>query len=223
MLRLPDPDIWWVTEPSDQTTEFGAGLNYEVDASAFTYVDDYWINDTTNFAIDGNGLITSVTQLVVSTYGLQVWANDSLDNRINANFSVTVEDTTNPQISFHWGDQSLQYDEPFTLTIEANDTSGIDHWTISDTENFTFTEPTIYTIDLTNATFLQPGDYPLNVTVFDPYDNTDFTFFTITVDQPDIPPPPPPIPGFPIEAIAIGLVLSVSAIFLVRRHKRKIH
>jgi hypothetical protein len=32
---------------------------------------------------------------------------------------------------------------------------------------------------------------------------------------------PPPIPGFPLEAIGIGLATSVSAVFLVRRRRRR--
>lgn len=39
-----------------------------------------------------------------------------------------------------------------------------------------------------------------------------------TVGIPEIP-PIPPIPGFPIEAIALGLLLSLGAIFLVRRRR----
>jgi hypothetical protein len=307
LLRLPDPDIWWVSDPSNRIQEFGPAFSYDVSASAFTSVDEYWLNDTTTFAIDGTGLITNSTPLVVNVYNLQVWANDTLDNRINANISITIEAAAPPAwvqtpvdqnielgqvfvydlgatdrsgIDTWWINDTTTFaidqdgeitnvlslslgvygllvsvndtlgnvqsasftvavtdttDPVFTTTqiswpfdfgvdvtgviIEATDLDGIDHWTISDTTNFNFTVASSTSINITNILDLTADtSYPIDVTAFDASGNSNTLSITI-----DIGPAPPPIPGFPLMAIAFGLLLSLSVIMFVRRQKHKMN
>jgi hypothetical protein len=309
LLRLPDPDIWWVSDPSDQIQEFGPAFSYDISASAFTSIDEYWLNDTTTFAIDGTGLIANTTPLAVNIYQLQLWVNDTLDNRINANISITIEAAAPPAWVQAPVDQNLEYgqglsydlgvtdrsgidtwwindtttftinnaglitnvtglsigtwgilvsvndtlghvqsasftvavadttDPVFTttrtswdfafgtnvtgVTIVATDLDGIDHWTISDTTNFTFAQVSSTSISITNNTVLAAGSYPLDVTAYDASGNSNTLSITIVIEQPTT--PPPQIPGFPITAIALGLLLSVSAILFIRRQKQKKH
>ncbi|MFX1577092.1 MAG: hypothetical protein ACFFCF_07940 [Promethearchaeota archaeon] len=306
LLRLPDPDIWWVTEPSNRIQEFGPAFSYDTTASAFTGIDEYWLNDTSTFAIDGTGLITNSTPLAVNIYRLQLWANDTLDNRINANititieaaappawvqtptdqtlelgqdlsynldatdrsgldtwwindtttfaidnsglitntialavgvyglqvsvndtlgyiqsasFTVAVEDTTDPEITTTQTEWYFDYGVPVTgVIIEATDLDGIDHWTLSDTTNFNFTveSSTSTSISITNILPLNPStDYSLDITAFDPSGNSDTFSITISIG-------PGGIPGFPIAAVALGLLLSTGTIMFVRRRKRRL-
>lgn len=309
LLNIPDPDIWWITEPGNQIREFGIPFSYDTDASALTSIDDYWLNDTTTFAIDGTGLITNTTPPAVNIYSLQLWANDTLDNRINANisitieaaappawvqaptdqslelgqafiydldatdrsgldtwwindtttftidatgeiisilplslgayglqvsvndtlghvqtasFTLTVEDTTDPQITTTQNTWAFTFGHTVTgVTITATDLAGIDHWTISDTTNFNFTEPSSESISITNNTILAVGSYPLDVTAYDSSGNSDTHSIIIIIEQPD-PPPPPPIPGFPMAAVALGVLFSVGVILVIRHTKRRI-
>ena len=69
--------------------------------------------------------------------------------------------------------------------------------------------------------FLSNGTYYFRVRAIDnntlagPWSNVVSTY----IELPDF--TLPPIPGFPIEAIAIGLLLSLSAIFVIRRRKQQ--
>jgi hypothetical protein len=79
------------------------------------------------------------------------------------------------------------------------------------------------TVTTTNHAFifLSNGTYFFRVRAIDnntlagPWSNVVSTY----IELPDI--TFPPIPGFPIEAIAIGLLLSLSAIFVIRRRKQQ--
>ena len=51
-----------------------------MNATDISGIDDYWTIDTTNFQINGNGVITNTTTLVVDTYWLEVRAYDPYDN-----------------------------------------------------------------------------------------------------------------------------------------------
>jgi hypothetical protein len=78
-------------------------------------------------------------------------------------------------------DQILEYDEPLHLQLAAWDSSGIDHWWLSDSIHFTIDENGL----VRNATTLEPGNYLLTVSVFDPYGNSLSADFTITVEMPE--------------------------------------
>ncbi|MHA2425422.1 MAG: hypothetical protein ACXAEF_11590 [Candidatus Thorarchaeota archaeon] len=79
-------------EPTDQTISEGEGFMYVINATDVHYVDlNSWaVNDTVNFAIDRNGVITNATSLEPGVYGLEVSVADTWDNVRTATFSVTV-------------------------------------------------------------------------------------------------------------------------------------
>jgi hypothetical protein len=65
----------WSITPLDQTTECGNAFNCDLDASDLSGISSWEINDTTNFNIDSNGIITNVGTLAVGEYGLEVHDN----------------------------------------------------------------------------------------------------------------------------------------------------
>ncbi|MFX1389734.1 MAG: hypothetical protein ACFE9Z_06725 [Promethearchaeota archaeon] len=71
-LDITDPT--WNSIPEDQIIEFGADLSYDVDASDLSGIAYYWINDTINFSIDSNGLITNAISLGAGNYWLEIRA-----------------------------------------------------------------------------------------------------------------------------------------------------
>lgn len=48
----------WAPLPSDQFAEYYSPFQYNVDATDPSGIDSYWVDDTVNFQIDENGLIT---------------------------------------------------------------------------------------------------------------------------------------------------------------------
>ncbi len=84
-----DTPIWDQT-PTDQIIEYGEYFSYDVNASDFFGIDHYWINDTSNFYINNEGLIRSITILNVGEYWLEIRAYDPSDNFISAEIKITV-------------------------------------------------------------------------------------------------------------------------------------
>jgi len=53
-------DPTWDVTPVDRDLELGDALNYDLNASDLSGLDDWWLNDTTYFSIsDANGEITN--------------------------------------------------------------------------------------------------------------------------------------------------------------------
>jgi len=84
------PPTW--DEPlTDQTIEFGQSFFYDVNASDPSRIDRYWVDDTINFTIDGEGVITNNTALSIGDYRLLIYVNDMLGNENSAEIKITVE------------------------------------------------------------------------------------------------------------------------------------
>jgi hypothetical protein len=89
----------WDQIPADQTLEFGVLFLYDVNASDLSGIDHYWINDTTNFQIDGNGIITNVGTLPAGIYPLEIRAYDPYNNFCIVTIEITIlsENVPSPQ------------------------------------------------------------------------------------------------------------------------------
>jgi hypothetical protein len=103
-------DPTWDSPPTDQIVEYGNDLNYDLDASDLLGIASWEINDTINFNIDSNGIITNVGTLTVGDYGLEVRAYDPSGNYCSATFTVTVQDTTDPT----WDSPPTDQERPLT-------------------------------------------------------------------------------------------------------------
>jgi hypothetical protein len=182
----------WLTIPTDQSLAYGEKFEYQI-----TTIDpsgiDYWIlSDTVHFILsvsffDGGSTarITNNSVLELGSYGLEITVYDVYGNPLSATFEVNVvppeRDTNPPSWLAAPIDQILEYDEPLHLQLAAWDSSGIDHWWLSDSIHFTIDENGL----VRNATTLEPGNYLLTVSVFDPYGNSLSADFTITVEMPE--------------------------------------
>ncbi|MFX1476405.1 MAG: cadherin repeat domain-containing protein, partial [Promethearchaeota archaeon] len=79
----------WNPAPTDQTVLFGVPFSYDLNAT------DPWtltwaINDTTNFAIDQDGVVTNAVTLAVGVYALRITVTDPAGNALIGTFLVTV-------------------------------------------------------------------------------------------------------------------------------------
>jgi hypothetical protein len=81
----------WVTLPSDQTLGYHEPFAYQISASDLGGIDNYWIDDTTHFAISSAGIITNTSNVLPSgNYSLEARAYDPSGNYCSATFTITV-------------------------------------------------------------------------------------------------------------------------------------
>ncbi|MGY5881812.1 MAG: hypothetical protein RTV31_16295 [Candidatus Thorarchaeota archaeon] len=78
--------------PTDQVIAYGADFSYKLNATDFSGVVTWQLNDTTQFAISNEGLVTNETALEPGVYGLEVSVFDDDSYNRSVSFSVTVEE-----------------------------------------------------------------------------------------------------------------------------------
>ncbi|MGD2072629.1 MAG: hypothetical protein PVG65_03980 [Candidatus Thorarchaeota archaeon] len=87
----------WSHSLADKEIALGEPFYYDINATDQAGIDQYWIDDTQNFAIDDQGVISNISELVIGTYDVTVWVNDTLSNTQTGTFTLTVNaDTTEP-------------------------------------------------------------------------------------------------------------------------------
>jgi len=161
-----DPPIWEHTL-LNQIIEFGEELRYNLNASDTSGIDNWWTNNTNQFSISVNGVLTNATILPVGEYWLEVRAYDPYDNFCQATMKLIVQDTINPTWDVIISHQLIEHGNNFWYNLNASDLSGIAHWWTNDTDQFPITIDGV----LTNATILPVGEYWLEIRAYDPYDN----------------------------------------------------
>ncbi|MFX0055516.1 MAG: nitrous oxide reductase family maturation protein NosD [Candidatus Hermodarchaeota archaeon] len=93
IIRQPAADTTspsWVIASLTETLEFGEPFSKQMSAWDESNIENYWISDTVNFAIDESGLITNATILDVGVYSLEVRAYDPFANYCSATLIITV-------------------------------------------------------------------------------------------------------------------------------------
>jgi len=86
----------WDTIPEDQTIQYGMNFLYDVNASDLDKIERYEINDTINFIVDSNGIISNAVNLNPRVYWIEIKAFDSSNNFCNAIIKITVVSSKNP-------------------------------------------------------------------------------------------------------------------------------
>jgi hypothetical protein len=80
----------WDQMPEDQIIQEGDSLFYDVNASDASGV-AYSINNTVNFNITPEGIITNTSSLSLGVYPLEIRAYNSFNNSITATIHIRVE------------------------------------------------------------------------------------------------------------------------------------
>ena len=172
----------WIQAPSAQYVEFGDVFTYNLNVTDLSDINRWWLNDTERFSVDWNGRIRSYDILDIGQYGIAIYVNDTYGNTLSNTFTVIVRDTTAPILTVIVSDQVLDFGEPFNYSLAVFDISGIQQWEINNTISFNISEDG----RITNITILEPGAYPLNITVSDPHGNSFSITFTVSVLEPPI-------------------------------------
>ena len=220
--------IYFITEPQDFTVEYSHQCQRYYYMGAFYGYDQVWTSDPTHFTTSLDSpwgvSFSSISSLAIGTYPLTVYVNDSMNNIVSRSITISVEDTEGPMIDLQGSSMvDLEVGDTFQREVTATDPSGVDSWTINDTTAFSLTvnslgQSSSATIESTGT--LAEGEYFLEISVFDPYNNNNTRIFFITVEQP-YSPPPDGIPGFPFEALLIGLSLTLGLLIFIRRKAQK--
>jgi hypothetical protein len=82
----------WGHPLDDMEIALGDSFYYDFNATDNSGIDQWWINDTLNFAIDDDGTVTNIRDIVVGEYGISVGVNDTLGNTQTGTFTLTVEE-----------------------------------------------------------------------------------------------------------------------------------
>jgi hypothetical protein len=173
-----------IESAEDQVHEISSRFSYDLDAESLLGIDTWSLNDSSYFTIDSNGLIQNSSVVPVGVYGLAATVNDTLGRSKTAEFSVTVIDTSSPVWQPLPSDYILEYGRELHYELNAVDYSGISTYWLNDSRFSTSPAG-----ELTNATLLDLGDYPLTVFVNDTYGNTLSHEITITVEDTTDPDP----------------------------------
>ena len=127
-------------------------------------------------------------------------------------------DTTSPAWDFTPITQTIEFGTGFSYDLNASDLSGIDHWWINNTANFSINSIGV----VSNATTLSVGEYWLEIRACDPYNNYCTIVIKIIVqslptDGDDDDDTGPQELTFPMEnlLILIGIISGVAAIGII--------
>ncbi|MGY5852715.1 MAG: hypothetical protein RTU92_04030, partial [Candidatus Thorarchaeota archaeon] len=176
LLRLPDPPRW-VKEPEDQVIEYGTTFIYDLNATG-DYIEGWNVNDT-RFSIDEYGVLAAPSKLPIGNYVLEVRVNGSYDYDLIDEFLVTVQDTINPIWLTTPSNQLVEFGDDFSYALSAYDVSGIDSWTINNTDLFSVSDVGYLTSDAP----LDLGVYYLQILAYDPYGHQCEATISITVED----------------------------------------
>ncbi len=185
-------DIWIakiatpvLLDPAEnQIHEISAHFSYQLNATSPIGLDTWVLNDSTYFSISDEGLVQNASVVPVGMYGLAATVNDNYDRKKTTSFLVTVIDTSTPVWHPPPTDQMSEYGLEFYYDVDALDYSGVSTYWLNDTR-FSMSPAG----EITNATFLDLGDYPLAVSVNDTYGNALSQDLIVTVQ--DTTPPLP--------------------------------
>jgi len=88
----------FLTNPGDQIITTRDAFLLDLNASDYTGISTWWLNDTEHFTIDAGGVIENATILTYPVYGLAVSVNDTLGYTTTIEFRVSVQpfDTLSP-------------------------------------------------------------------------------------------------------------------------------
>ena len=173
----------WIVDPVLQVVELGDAWTYDLDATDVSGLDTWWLNDTTRFSIDGEGVISMNYPLPVGNYWLQVRVNDTAGNTLISIFEVQIQDTQAPEWAYQPGNQQIPYGDAFSYSVSAIDLSGIDYYWVNDTINFDIDE----TGTITNLVSLDCGTYNLEIRAYDNYGHYCAAIIVISVVDDTLP------------------------------------
>jgi len=163
ILPMKEPFITWSIAPSDVTIQYYEFLYMDLEAVSYGELAGYWVNNTAIVTIDGNGVLTNITEIPAGKYALEVRCLDHYGHYCSAVFMLTVLDSAGPEWIQEPVDQIVEVGEPFAYDLNATDFSGIHTWWLNDTGRFSVNSEGIVVANI----LLPVGIYHIRVSVND--------------------------------------------------------
>lgn len=157
----------WIEPPTDINIEFEERLFYDLNATDPFGLDTWWINGTSGFSINAEGIVTNTSLLEIGIYHLTIFVNDTYGNVLSTALMISVQDTTDPTWDYLPVTIVVELGQPLLYDFNASDRTMIASYWVNDSVNF-FIDNSGY---LSNATTLSIGSYPIEVRAIDEYDN----------------------------------------------------
>ena len=189
-LVYPPHPPEWTEPPTDKVVDYWSqSFYYDLNATAPSPI-TWSVNDTIRFTIDSNGILQTLSNLPVDSYGLRVKVTTIYGLYIIGTFRLIVQEVSLPEWIVGPSDFVIHEGEAFNEGLIVTDESGISTWSINNTIDFSLTVQQLNVsgynfgwllLQIINATILLEGNYPLNATVVDPYGNLLTGIFTVTV------------------------------------------
>ena len=133
-------------------------------------------------AWNGDEIVVNVDGLSVGEYNVTLVVYHVSGHWLANESTLTVVDTLPPTWTVTPEDQILEYNEALSYLLYASDPSGIT-WSVNDTATFAISAVGL----LTNATFLEPGVYYVEVTATDSFAHSITLTIMVTVNAPAAP------------------------------------
>ena len=124
----------WTEPLVDQSINEGDDFLYSLHADDHAGLGTWWVTDSTHFAINQEGTLTSVSPLAAGNYTVEVFVNDTLGNVGNSslvNFDVNLAPTHGTPIINATSVNNLTTDDLFCLnqsTLDAQQVVNIYTW-----------------------------------------------------------------------------------------------
>jgi hypothetical protein len=171
------PILKWTPTPTNQTSELGDVFSLQLHASSAVRVRYWWIDNQVDFSITQDGKLVNATSWQVDDYTVTIRAFDHIHNMVQATITISVVDTTDPSWVVAPTDQEVDYLEPFSYHLKADDLSSLTDWNVNNTVHFAISGDGL----VTNNSVLEIGIYSLGINVSDAYGNILEGEFRITV------------------------------------------
>ncbi|MFX1560538.1 MAG: hypothetical protein ACFFBL_08110, partial [Promethearchaeota archaeon] len=166
ILTVLDTDSpQWTQEPMDRIVEMGDPFYYDLNATDFSGLHTWWLNDTGRFSVSSEGIVTANILLPVGIYHIRVSVNDTLGQVLVGTISIEVVDTQAPVWVLVPDAVYVNYGEDTSLLIQAQDQSGIDHYWVNDTARFSVDADGV----VTSIVSLPCVEIPIEVRAYDSY------------------------------------------------------
>ncbi|MGY5881433.1 MAG: right-handed parallel beta-helix repeat-containing protein [Candidatus Thorarchaeota archaeon] len=169
----------WVEDPIHQTLEFDTPFVFDLNATDYSSISAFGINDTEHFVINIDGVITNATYLDIGVYPLGVWVNDTYGNTREHTIIVNIVDTTSPVWVITPTNQYVELGNDLSAQFSAWDSSGIGYWTVNNTSLFDASSTGV----IMSFGGLEISNYSLSVTCYDIYGNGITADFIVTVND----------------------------------------
>lgn len=182
-LPFEGPYITWDEVPTDIFLDHGEELSSQLYVNSYGEISYYWINDTTYFDINIDGILFNSTMLLFGTHALEIRVYDGYGHYCSAIITIYVDDESPPEWVTDPALQVVELGDAWTYELDATDISGLDTWWLNDTLRFSIDSDGVISM-----TYLLPvGTYWLQVNVNDTAGNTLIAVFGVQIQDTQAP------------------------------------